>query len=215
MLTLKEFFDNLTYGELANIAIGKGETGYISEADYPALLSHVNLGLTALHKRFLIRADEVIIQQYPEIAHYYLRSEYSVVTGTAETKYLLDSEKEPFKDNVLKIEHVFDELGVEFVINDVYADFPIFTPKPDMLILPASVNNPAFFIIYRANHPKIVITNDFNPANVMLEIPDYLVLPLQLYVADRIMKGQQHDNEQIFASAGSIRKNDYRGLDIF
>ena len=108
MFTLQEIFDNLTYGNLSHVSIGNAALGYIEAKDYPKIVSGVNNALTAIHKRFLLRTEEVRIQQQAGQSTYYLRSDYAVSNSAnpAVTKYLLDSVAAPFSDNLFKIEKV-------------------------------------------------------------------------------------------------------------
>ena len=194
MLTLARLFQNMAHGELSNISVGNSTLGNISPADYSNLISHVQLGLTALHKRFLLRTGEVVIQQYPDIRKYYLRKKYAQTNAasTEPVKYILDTLGEPFEEDLFKIEQVYDELGNEFRINDSTAAFPIYTPAYNCLQLSPSTTNPTWYVIYRANYPEIAITDNFDPDEVDLDIPPYIVEALQAYVTARIMTGRSH-----------------------
>ena len=194
MITLERLFQNMAYGELSNIAIGNSTLGSISPADYGLMLSHVQLGLSALHQRFLVRTGRVNIQQYEAVEKYYLLYKYAKSNSASlETyKYILDSTSDIFCENVFKIEQVFDEYGVEYKINDSSVDFPISTPEYNSMYFPESTLDPIWTILYRTDYPTIELTNDFNPANVTLNIPTFLHEPLQCYVTGRIMTGQSH-----------------------
>jgi hypothetical protein len=194
MFTLAHLFQNMAHGELSNIAIGDATLGSISPADYSNMVSHVQLGLTALHQRFLLRTDQVVIQQNSSTLKYWLKSDYaqSNTSSIQPVKYIIDSAADPFIENVLKIEQVFDELGAEFTINNSAADVPIYTPSYNCLAITPTVANPAWFVLYRANYPEIPIGVDFDPTSVVLDIPSWLIEPLQAYVTARIMTGRSH-----------------------
>ena len=51
-MKLKEVFDQLTYGELSQLSIGGQAQGEITEENYARVVAHVNLGLSAIYKRF-------------------------------------------------------------------------------------------------------------------------------------------------------------------
>jgi hypothetical protein len=175
MLTLQELFDDLAVGVLSNLALVDNTTKALKTSSYPAVVSYINLALTALHKRFLIRTGELVVKQDYRLTTYPLRSEFaeSNVSSLAPVKYIKDSELYPFKNDIIKIEQVFSELGEEYPINDSKQKYPIYTPEYDVLsMLPTSNDAQTVFVIYRAKHPKILITNPFVPANINVKLPD-------------------------------------------
>lgn len=194
MITLEALFSNMAHGELSNISIGDPELGSISPSDYAKVVSHVQAGLTALHQRFLLRSGEVAIQQYEGILKYWLKLDYAQtnVTSLQPIRYIIDTADDPFIENVLKIEQIFDELGDEFKINDGSVDVPIYTPRYNCLTISPTYTNPMWFVNYRADYPRIEIDGDFDPAEVELDIPSWLEEPLQAYIAGRIMNGRSH-----------------------
>ena len=52
-ITLQEVFDNLVYGEFA--ALSMAEEGSINVKEYNRLITHVNLGVGELYKRFELK----------------------------------------------------------------------------------------------------------------------------------------------------------------
>ena len=117
---LNELFDQLTYGELSQLEYGGVDNEGITQEDHKRILPHINLALTELHKRFLIREEEVTIRCYDHIETYVLDSKYAA-TNTESTepyKYIHDTVFEPFVDNVLRIEKVFNEDGQELFLNE-------------------------------------------------------------------------------------------------
>lgn len=97
-MKLIEIFNHLTYGELSQLSLGGTVNGEIPEAKYLALISSINLGLTALHTRFYLKEGQLKF----------------VVSGEGAT-YDLE------RDDILKIEQVFTEEGHELGVND-YTD---------------------------------------------------------------------------------------------
>lgn len=193
MITLDQFLKNLAYGELANIALSKSLLSSDAADSYEKVISHIQLGLTALHQRFLIRGGQVVIQNYPHIGRYYLDPIYakSNTTSTETYKYIEDTPGRPFLDNVLKIEQVFDEVGREYALNESDVADPIFTPEYNCVAMTPGVEGTYWTIVYRADHVSLP-TTDVTPANVEIDIPAQYFEPLQAYVAGRIMSGQGH-----------------------
>lgn len=195
-MLLSEIFDSLRHGELGHMYIGGKEIDGIAAEDWPSIVSHINLGLTALHKRFPLRYEEVIIQQFEEIQTYYLRSKYALSNHSSlePIKYIMDSEYQPFKDNVLKIENVYSEFGQERSLNDDKDTFTVYTPQFDAIIKPYNCKENAMSVVYRANHDKIVVTDDFNPDAIEVNLPITLVEPLLFFVANRVLNGMGAGN---------------------
>ena len=201
MITLREILDNLTYGELAHVAIGNAALGTILDKDYPRIISCLNGALTAVHKRFLLRTDEVFIQQVTGINTYYLRPQYSLNSGSAEThKYIIDTATAHFDANLFRIEKVFTSTGGAFVINDssvseyapVYhegvliQEEPIYTPNFDVLAFTSLLTVDRIKVEYRAGYPKIVVESEFDPDLIELHIPSYILDAISLNIAARI-----------------------------
>ena len=49
-MTLSDVFDQLAYGEFSKIFLG--ESGAIPQSNWNRIITHINLGLTELYKRF-------------------------------------------------------------------------------------------------------------------------------------------------------------------
>lgn len=189
MILLQELFDTLAYGELSNLAIGNSHLNTIHEANYPKIVSHINMGLIELYKRFHLKQGEVKIHQYPGVTTYYLRSAYSgELDEMSDETYLEVDDANPFQDDVLKVIQVFDALGNELPLNNSTNSSSIFTPAFDVLKMTPGDPPEVVSVVYRARYPKIVITPTFNPLTFQLHIPDYIIEPLLLYVAGRTHK---------------------------
>lgn len=184
-MKLQEIFDQLAYGELSQVALG-GE-GTISEKDYPKLISHINLGLLELHKRFDLRREEVHIQQYEHIQTYVLDTKYAQTNtdSTEPVKYIMDSTFEPYEGNALKIERVFNEEGYEFILNDDSDYTSLHTPGHLSILVPLPEPTASLLVEYRASLPKIPLTG-INPSEYEVDLPITYLEPLIYYVAGRV-----------------------------
>lgn len=177
-MNLQEVFDQLTYGELSQLSMGGGEAGVISESNYPRVLAHINLGLTALYKRFPLKEGRVSVALVPGKLLY--------------TTAIVAPE-------LLKIERVLTDGGDELALNDESDIYSVFTPVASSLRVPAivisqSADLPDWLkttnleLVYRANHPKVVQgLGFFDPKRVHLQLPDSHLEPLLLFVASRAM----------------------------
>lgn len=174
-MKLSEVFNHLTYGELSQIAIGQNEMGEIAEDNYPVLLSHINLGLTALYKRFNLKEGSVTIP---------------LVSNT--TLYPLDGKV------VHKIERVATVEGTDLGLNDRSDEFACSTPNMHTLRVPSaiverSVDLPDRFktnellVTYRANHPNLVLVNEYIDPNITeVELPYSHLEALLYFIASRV-----------------------------
>lgn len=209
-MKLSDIFDSLTYGELSQIALGGATENGINEHNYTRILTHINLGLTELHKRFLLKQREVTLQLSPDRLMYVLDKTYAKANreSYSKTKYILDSSDSPFQDDVLKIERVFDSFGNELGLNSEAGrlcvregtstlgvpayprnEVPrVFTPSYNTLRVPATVKGDSLTVVYRANHPQIVNeVGYFELDTVTVDLPMSHLEPLLYYVASRVL----------------------------
>jgi len=174
-MKLSEIFDQLSYGELAQISMGGvGDSG-INESNWERILASVNLGLTELHSRFLLKEGTVIVP---------------LVSGTS--TYVMNGAAIPQGD-LLKIERVYDAEGVELPLNAGGNSYdPLYigckTPNYNTLVVPPAVTAGPLTVVYRARHPTIVKELGYFAADqVEVELPESHLNALLMFVASRIM----------------------------
>lgn len=196
---LQEIFDSLTYGELSQLSIGGGADGAIDEANYPRVLNHINLGLADLYKRFPIKQSRILLELVAGRFDYPLTSKFARANTKSRevTRYLVDSSTAPFKDDIIKVERVLTEDGVEMALNIEGDKYSVFTPTSTMLTihqdiiemssdLPEELKTSRLELVYRAGHPKIVVgLGLFDPERVEVQLPDTYLQALLLFVASR------------------------------
>lgn len=193
MITLNEIFEDLSYGELAQLYIG-GKGKGIPILEYPKLISATNLALTALYSRFPLNEKQLDIQQYDNITIYHLDAKYAQSNeGSSEpTKYILDTPELPFLDDVIRVTAAFNEIGEEVPLNDENAindidglSYSWFTPSYDSVQIPFPIGTNECSFVYRAKHVKIPLTTtDANTVEV--EVPESLREALLTYIGARI-----------------------------
>jgi len=197
-MKLIEIFTQLTYGELSQVSIGGLQNGEITEKNYDAVLSHINLGLTALFKRFPLKQERITVALQSGRGTYALTTAYAVsnTKSLEPVKYILDSAA-PFNGALLKVEQVFSDTGKEFGLNDAGDSFAIMTPSANVLRVPMSVVGRSsevpinlltstLEVVYRANHPIIAQTGSFSPETYEVDLPYSHLEALLLYVASRV-----------------------------
>lgn len=188
-MKLKEIFDLLTHGELVNMNLGGAREGEIVEPSYPRVATNIGLGLTELHKRFLLREGNVLLTLQPGVLTYLLDSKY-LITNTRSrepVKYLDDTPAQPFEDNIFKIERVYDDKGCELVLNDLGNPLSLRTPGYRMLMVPSEIQSSKLRIVYRANHRTMTEDMWDDPENTEIDLPPAFLEALCLYVAARIV----------------------------
>jgi hypothetical protein len=199
-MKLKEIFDQLTHGELSQLSIGGSDAGAIAPANYGKVLSHVNMGLTALYKRFPLKEGRLTVELQTGMTTYPINSNFAANSRRSResVRFIKDSAVEPFKDDIHKIERVYTSTGYEMGLNDETDPFSVFTPSATVLRVPAlvvagSVDLPdelkteTLEVVYRANHPIIVQgIGLFEPDRIDVELPYSHLEALLFYVASRV-----------------------------
>lgn len=197
-MKLKEILTQLQHGELKQVHIAKDDEGNVAESEYPGLLSHINLGLTELFKRFPLKESRMMLRLVPGRILYSINSAHADSnTASSADKYLNDSD-EKFTDTIHKIERVYTDTGFELSLNDLTDPLSLFTPSMTSLRLPAqfAVQSPSLpreyqtthlELVYRANHPAIVMDlRLFDPERIEVELPHSHLQPLLYFIASRV-----------------------------
>jgi hypothetical protein len=192
-MILLDLLKDLTYGEFAQLKLGNlifdNAESEPDPRQYEGLLSSVNLGLLEIYKRFMLLSREVDVQQYEEISIYMLHSKYSQTVGTEATKYIMDTAADPFLDDVLRIEEIYDEEGNLLFMNDVTQDYSLYTPSYRTIQVPYPNNDNIMSVQYRATHPKLSYTANYDPSTVEIACPNSLHEALLYYIASRQFAG--------------------------
>jgi len=203
-MLLSDIFQQLQQGELSNLSMGNRDERGIRPCDYNKILPHINLGLTELYKRFNLKNNEVVVQQYDHIQTYHLDSRYAqtsipnpitIPLGGLEISkyYIMDSIYQPFTDDVLRIEAIHNELGEELYINqdrsyykgsDKY--WSVNTPAYNTIQVPYPENENQMIVTYRACHVPIVMDESSNLSRIHVPISQSYLEPLLMYVASRV-----------------------------
>jgi hypothetical protein len=173
-MKLIEVFDALAAGELSQLAIVDQTTGVIEEASYPKVINHLNLGLTALYKRFNLKEQRLT---FP-------------ITQDGNV-YRLDVA------DILKIERIETAEGAELPLNNEADPYSCFTLSmttvrvPQAIVdqgmdLPEKYKTSELVVVYRANHPKLVMENgEIDPETTEVELPFSYLEALLYFVASR------------------------------
>lgn len=200
MQKLSQIFEQLTQGELSQVAIGGKELGQVQEEDFRALGNHVLLGLTALYKRFDLKRGRITVELQADKTSYPLQSRYAVQGKNSPelVRYIKDTVDLPFTDDILKILTISTDAGDEFSLNDYTDVFSIVTPTLESIRVPIDVVNPPtnlpeqyktsnLTIDYQANHPNFMPKVGFyDPERTNIELPASHTMALLYFVASRV-----------------------------
>jgi hypothetical protein len=187
-LLLSDIFSNIVTLDSFSLNLGDA-TGTLNVIHYPKVLNAVNLGLIEMYKEFPIKERSLTIQQYAHITEYTLSSEYAQ-TNTSSLqpyKYIADTPYNPFQDDVLKVEKIFNEIGEEHYINDEKEPTSLYTPSYNTIQHPYPNSNNAMFVHYRAAPVKILST--VIPATYEVDLPIQLLDIFLVWVAYRLLTG--------------------------
>lgn len=195
-MTLQEIFDQLKYGELSGTdfaghpahGITPADEG-IREDDKPKLIGSIQLGLTALYKRFRLKVSEIKLERQEGQASYVLHSDFaqSNTDSQAPVKYIDDSDY-PFIDDLLEIEAVKDKDGNELDLNVRDKPLSLRTLRYNTLVIPEDLEGDTFTVVYRADHPKIdPVYGQYISFAQEIELPAAYLQALLYFVASRVM----------------------------
>lgn len=170
-MNLQDIFDQLSHGELSNVALGGLNDGFgIREEDFEKMTSHVNFALLELAKKFQLNVKTVTISQ---------------VEGVH--TYLLDAD-------LIRIISVVDNLGNPYSLNrlnDYYipedeeeGDYNLETDTTGFTYN-YGVDGRTFKVTYQATIPTINPI-DLDPMDVEIDIHPGALQPLLYLVASRV-----------------------------
>lgn len=160
-MKLQEIFDALSSGELSQLNVGISADGKVADKDYNTLLTNLNLGLTALHTRFVLKLQQIELILLEGRTRYHLHSDHrfsdealaigdfrlDVGFGTLLTdvqtnpdpEYIRDQPYAKFVDDLLKVEEVHTTAGFELNLNVRSDPWSIMTPKDTLLVVPPAI----------------------------------------------------------------------------
>lgn len=208
-MLLSEVFDHLTHGELSQINL-PGKTGVgIDSSVHNIIVSHLNVALIALYKRFPLKQASISVQMYTGINKYILLPKFAVNSGSSQpTKYILDTVDDPFTDNILKIERIItpdDIIDNTIQFNNVNSTLGITTVDYNTINVPVPVSTDIMTVHYRAA-PSTIITAGLDPETTEIPITYALLEPLMYYIAYRAHSNRPSLDGNTDESAAYLQK---------
>lgn len=164
-MNLSDLFYQLANAELSQTFIGTGDNGSIPLDKRKVVTNSIVLGLDDLYREFLIKETSV---EVPMIADTYT--------------YSLSSETD-----LIKIERIEDEDGIELPLNDLSDSYSIITTSYNEFTVPTDSTSSLHTVHYRAKHPELSDVDIVSsPETVNIELPTQFLKALLLFVASRV-----------------------------
>jgi len=224
MIRLKELFTSLATGEFSNISLQRDRSGQINESEYAKVLSHINLGLIELCKRFNFLEEELILHVDPSVSTYYIRPDRMALLENITTESYIEKPPDHSGDiNIVEIKAIFDEDGYALRINDRHATPCILHSSTDTLRITGLEAPQKLSIVFQSHPPRIDLSDAFDPDNHTIPLPETVIEPLLYYVASRVYKPMGANNSTANADKSAGYQQQYElacqkittfGLDI-
>jgi hypothetical protein len=187
-MKLSEIFDHLSYGELSQLHIGGELDQGITPDNRHRMITHIMLGLTTLHRRFLLREGEAQLYLAPGLE-----------------SYTIDA------PDLLKVEQVYDTEGNELTLDDRSNPDTLSRSSRNVVRVPTHVQEALFKkgirrlnVKYRADHVTIGVREAAKePEKVEVDLPSTHLEALLYFIASRMMnpigvtgsQGQYHEGD--------------------
>lgn len=187
-MKLKDLIQDLALGELQDTPMVETNTFDIQPKQLPKLIQIINRSLEHFYSVFYLKEKQVLIKLLPSVSHYYLDSRYAESNHTANNiKYIIDSDLNPFNDDVLQIVEVSTTDGRSLAVNDIHASFGVLTPQPNCIHVPLSLGIDYLSVVYQAAHQKIPLSESVT-SEFEIEIPLAMVSAFMAYVACLVLQ---------------------------
>lgn len=175
----------LSYGELSNLSMGNDGDGTIRQRDIGKVLNAINDGLSEMSGLFTLKDSVVHIRLLSFVNTYHFNSRFAISQQPqpdVPDAYIIDNNREPFKNDVRKVYAVYDSLGNNLPINDEDKENSVFIKGRDSITVPNPEDGVYIFVHYKSDHFRVTNEN----LGAELDIPNSLVPALKMYVASRI-----------------------------
>ena len=213
-MTLQDILDHLTFGEFQQLFVSTEINAGTEDADNNKvaavkILPSVRLGLTELHKRFLLREGTLTVSLDGRST--YVLTKIKTVSNNGTDQYIQDTADEPFLDDVMKIERVLDNDGCEIPFNKEAHLGAVRATSYNTLLVPTDLKRASgtpvttLTVIYRANHVPINTETALqDPTTASIDLPVTHLEALLAYIAARVVtplgfSGESHEGNNYMA----------------
>lgn len=183
-MKLSDFLQDIALNELQGSSVVELTGFHINREHLPKIIQAINQSLEYFFSIFPLKQSQVIIKLHDAVSRYYLDSDYAMSNHSSDNiKYIMDSEHEPFLDDVLLIQEVNTKDGYTLVMNDTFNPCSVQIPEYNCILIPDSVRHHKYLIVtYRAKHPRIPLDSSYD-SKLTINIPASYNGALQSYVA--------------------------------
>lgn len=208
-LTLEKMLNKLALGELSgSSAVCDVTQGTLEEKYIPTVVSYLNDGLLELHSKFILRRKQVIILPAQGRDMYHICSDNAIkgdIAAISSEKYIIDSDENPFIDDLITVIDVFDQTGCEICMDDREDPKSIHTVDYDTLQINTCWAGQLLPVIYQAMHEEL----SHSTLDQRIRLMPFLRRALENYVAYRLfssMNGAENlgKSQDAFARYESI-----------
>lgn len=154
-MIIAEMFRRLSYGELSDLALSNNGSGEITEGKQPQIITYANEALRALYARFVLSEKVLALQIQSGKTRYRLSAEEALSNN--EDGFILDTEAEPFEDDLIKVLRVTDSAGCDRPLNDPDNLYSAYTPEPTLLEVPLNCPRQVLYLTYQAMPRDLLI----------------------------------------------------------
>lgn len=190
-MQLNDLLTSLSLGVLRNLVVGGSGSGQVPPQHISLVVNAINQGLDAIHTRFIILENEVVVRAYDGLTLYPLKAIYADSNpALVPQKYIADTSEKPFLEDVIRISAIYNELGESLLFNSTDPECSLFTPSQTSLQITKPVTGDSYFVIYQARHKKLGTQLDQE-----IELPIGMHEALEAFVGYKIyssMNGQEH-----------------------
>ena len=203
-MKVPELLTKLALAELNNLFIG--ESNSIDEAKIPKVILAINDGLTRLHTKFVLKEKNLILEMRDGMTFYHFKKKFAWSNYDRDNPpemwnmpYIMDMNREPFEEDVIKVLAVYNYDGTKLPLNDAESPTSVFTPQAEMLQVSKVTPSRMLSVEYQAKPIKIP---DSDYEEVEVDLPDFLVTALRYFVGselysqmntqENIAKGQEY-----------------------
>lgn len=204
-MTFPELLKQLALGELSNLSMSENDQIAINRI--PKIINYANEGLLRLYSKFILKEQTLLLEMREDITNYHLLkrfaySEYDEANPPSywNMPYILDLNREPFTQDVIKVLSVYGPDGCRLPLNDLTKPSSVFSPQSEILQVPRPQHGKTLSVEYQAKHPQILET-DFEDFEIIL--PECLHAALRAHIASKVFshmnsaentaKGQEHE----------------------
>lgn len=206
-MILQEIFRRLALTKLSNLADSEGKD--IADEDKEKILVHINSALLQLSTDFVLSKKTVVLALQEGMTEYVISGEYAVSSTDVDSTgpfYIIDTEDDPFQNDLIQILSVFDDAGYEHTIDDKTEWMSIYRSAYNKVIIPYDVREDGMLALgYQAKFPEVTLDKIGND----IPIPHSLEEALLSYVAYGVYK-DMNTAESVGAAQGHMM--DYERL---